>query len=158
MEVLPAHDLLVTHDTHDVVTIRDEAETDGESNDSNLPQWHRGFRSDSLTSRPGRVHGSPDTNSVTDIVGSVSKGCGAGGDDLNKRVEILDLVLVLGCVFVHTFHAATFWSAQDTELRLVNIVVHTVESGDDNHCREALHEGFHVVYLVDGTCTWWVAV
>ena len=69
---------------HNVVTVSDETETDSQGNDGNLPQGHISLSADSLTGRPSRVHGSPDTDSVADIVGTVSEGSGTGGDDLNE--------------------------------------------------------------------------
>lgn len=91
--------------SHDVVSVSDETNADGQSDNSDLPQRNIGFGADSLTGVPSRVHGGPNTNSVSNIVGAVSEGSSAGSDDLNKGVEVLDLIGVLWCVGVDTVHA-----------------------------------------------------
>ena len=149
---------LVTHNTHDVVSVCDETDTDRQSNDSNLPKRDRSPRSDCCASRPSRVHSSPHTDGVTNIVGSVCERCGTGCDDLDERVEVFDLVLVLGSMCVNTVHTATFWSSEDTELSLVDVVVETVHTSNDNHCRKTVGKGLQVVQFVDRSCTWWVVV
>lgn len=87
---------LVTHDLHDVVSVGDETDTDGQGHDGDLPRGNILLRLDSLAGLPCSVHTSPDTDGVSDIVGAVSERCGTGSDDLDERVEVLDLVLVLG--------------------------------------------------------------
>lgn len=64
---------LVTHDLHDVVSIGNEPETDSEGHDGDLPERNIGLGGDGLTGGPGTVHTSPDSNSISDIVGSVSE-------------------------------------------------------------------------------------
>jgi hypothetical protein len=137
--------------SHDVVTVSDETEADSQGDDSDLPQRNICLGADSLASGPSRVHGSPDTNGVANIVSTVGEGCSAGSDDLNEGVEILDLVGVLGCICVNTLHAAAFRSSEHTDLRTVDIVRHAVQSTDDDLGREADEGSLHVVKLVDGS-------
>jgi hypothetical protein len=101
---------------HDVVTVSDETEADGQGDDSDLPQRNVCFGADSLTSGPSRVHGSPDTDGVTDIVGTVREGGSAGGDNLDEGVQVLGLVGILGSVSVNALHTTTFGSAENTDL------------------------------------------
>lgn len=138
---------------HDVVTVSDETEANGEGDDSNLPGVDIGVLLDRLASGPGTVHSSPDTDSVTNIVGTVSERGSAGSDDLDERVQVLDLVGVLGSVAVDTVHAATLRSVVDTDLSGVDVVVETVHEGDNDVGRKTLEVGNHVVLLVDGTST-----
>ena len=65
---------------------------------------------------PGGVHTGPDTNSIADIVGTVGKGRGTGGDNLHEGVEVFGLVGILLGVGVYALHAATFGSAEHTDL------------------------------------------
>lgn len=88
----------------------------------------------------------------------MSEGGSAGSDDLDEGVQVLDLVGVLGGVGIDTVHAATLRSAEDTNLSLVDIVVHTVESSDDDHGGETDAEGLEVMKLVNGTGTHGVLV
>lgn len=74
---------------------------------------------------------------------------GAGGDDLDERVGVLDLIGVLLGGSVDALHALTLGGTGDTGLGSVNVVVQTVESADDNHGGDALEENLHVVELVD---------
>lgn len=149
---------LVTHDLHDVVTVGDETEADGEGNDGDLPELDRDLLIAGLASAPGLVHGGPDTDSVTDIIGTVGERSSAGSDDLDEGVEMLDLIGVLGGVGVDTVHATSLRSTEDTDLGLVDVVVHTVESSDNDHGGQADEEGLEVVELVDGTGTHGVLV
>lgn len=149
---------LVAHDLHDVVAISDEADADGEGHDGNLPQRNGSLGTSSLASGPSSVHDSPDTDGVADIVGTVSEGSSAGSDDLDKRVQELDLVGVLLGVVVDASHALALGGALDANLSGVNVVVGTVEESGDNHGRNALAEGDEVGSLVDGTGTHAVVV
>lgn len=143
---------------HDVVAVSDETETDSQGNDGDLPQGHISLSADSLTSRPSRVHGSPDTDSVADIVGTVSEGSGTGGDDLHEGVEIFYFVGVLFRVRVDAIHAATLRSSEDTDLSAVDVVRHAVEGSDNDLSGEANDDSLQVVTLVDGTGTKLVVV
>jgi hypothetical protein len=136
---------------HDVVSVGDESETDGQRHDGNLPKWDLLLRSDSLAGVPGTVHTSPDTDGVTDIVGTVSERSSASSDDLDEGVEILDLVGVLGSMSINAVHTTALRSTENANLSLVDIVVHTVETGDDNIGGEAVAEGSKIVALIDGT-------
>lgn len=138
---------------HDVVTVSDETETDSQGDDSDLPQGHISLSADSLTSRPSRVHGSPDTDSVTDVVGTVSEGSGTGGDDLHEGVEVFNFVGVFFRVRVNAVHSATFRSSEDTDLSAVDIVRHAVKSTDNDLSRKTNADGLEVVTFVDGACT-----
>lgn len=135
---------------HDVVTVSDETEANSQSDNSNLPGSDIGLGGSGLASRPGTVHTSPDANSVANIVGTVSERGSAGSDDLDEGVEMLDLVGVLLGVAVHALHAATLGRSGNADLGSVDVVVGTIESGDDNHGGNALEEGNQVVSLVDG--------
>lgn len=112
--------------SHDVVTVSDETETDGQSDDSDLPQGHICLGADSLASGPSRVHSSPDTNSITNVVSTVGERRGAGSDDLNEGVKVFDLVRVLRSVLVHAFHATALRSSKHTDLSAVDIVGHAI--------------------------------
>jgi hypothetical protein len=136
--------------SHNVVAVSDETEADGQGDDSDLPQRHVSLSTDGLTSRPSGVHGSPDTDSVADIVGTVSEGCGTGCDNLDERVKILNFVGVLGSMLVDACHAATLRSSENTDLSAVDVVRHTVQSTDDDLSRKANDSSFEVVTLVDG--------
>ena len=141
---------LVTHDLHDVVSISDETKADGQGNNSNLPQLDGDLGLAGLAGAPGRVHGGPDTDSVTDIVGTVGERGSAGSDDLDKAVEMLDFIGVLCGVGVDTVHATSLRSSENTDLGLVDVVVYTVEHSDDSHGWEADTHGLEVVEFVDG--------
>jgi hypothetical protein len=144
--------------SHDVITISDETEADGQGDDSDLPQGYRSLGTNSLASGPSRVHSSPDTNSVTDVVSTVCEGGGAGGDDLHEGVKVFNLVRVLRSVRVYTFHTATLGSSEDTDLRAVDIVRHAVEGSDDDLGGNTDKGSLHVVKLVDGACSELVVV
>lgn len=138
---------------HDVVTVGDETEADGQGHDGDLPELDGGLGLVGLAGRPGLVHGTPDTDRVTDIVGAVSEGGSAGGDDLDEGVQVLDLVGVLGGVAVDAVHAGALRGSHDTDLGLVDIVVDTVEGDDDGDGGEADQEGLEVVEFIDRTGT-----
>jgi hypothetical protein len=123
-----------------------------------LPQRNIRLGADGLASGPSRVHGSPDTDGITHIVGTVCERCSAGSDDLNEGVEVLDLVGVLGCICVNTLHATTFRSSEHTDLRTVNIVGHAVQRADNDLGRKADEGSLHVVKLVDGSSSELVVV
>lgn len=136
--------------SHDVVTVSDETEADRQSDDGDLPQRDRGLGADSLASRPSRVHGSPDTDGVSDVVGTVCEGSSAGRDDLHEGIEVFDFVAVLGRVRVHAVHAAAFRSSENADLSAVDIVRHAIEGADDDLSWDADEGGLEVVELVDG--------
>jgi hypothetical protein len=75
---------LVTHDLHDVVSVCDETEGEGGGEDSKLPDGDGGLGCRGVTSVPGRVDDSPGTDSVTDIVGTVSERGSAGSKNLDE--------------------------------------------------------------------------
>lgn len=87
---------LITHDLHDVVAVGDEAETDGQGNDGDLPERDVSLGRDGLAGLPCAVHAGPDADGVADVIGAVGEGRGAGGDDLDEGVEIFDFVAVFG--------------------------------------------------------------
>lgn len=118
---------LVTHDLHDVVSVCDETEANGEGHDRNLPKGNLLLRLDGQAGLPCAVHTSPNTDGVSDIVSTVSERGGTGSDDLDERVEIFDLVLIFGGVGVNSLHAAAFRGAENTDLGAMDIVVDTVE-------------------------------
>lgn len=64
---------LVAHDLHDVVTVGDESKRQSSREDSQLPDGDGSLGLGSVTSAPGRVDDSPRTDSVTNIVGTVSE-------------------------------------------------------------------------------------
>lgn len=141
---------LVTHDLHDVVSVGDETNADGQRHDGNLPHGDGSLLLGSLTGRPGGVHDGPGTDGVTDIVGAMGEGGSAGSDDLDKGVEVLDLVGVLFGVVVDAGHAASLGGAFDADLGSVDVVVGAVEEGGDEEGGGTLEEGDDVGGLVDG--------
>jgi hypothetical protein len=64
---------LVTHDLHDVVAVCDETKRERGGENSKLPDGDRSRGRRGLASVPGAVDDSPRTDSVTDIVGTVSE-------------------------------------------------------------------------------------
>lgn len=138
---------------HDVVTIGDETDADHSGDNTNLPQRNLGLLLGRSASGPSSVHTSPDTDSVTDIVGTVSERSSASSDDLNERVQVLNLVGVLGSMLVDAGHTATFGSGLNTHLGSMNVVVSTVEESDDDLGGNTLENGDQVVSLVDRTGT-----
>jgi len=115
-----------------------------------LPKRNFGLGGAGVSGGPSGIHACPDTNSVTNIIGTVGKRSSTGGDDLYVRVKMFDLVGVLGSVTVDTLHATTLGGVVDTDLGGVDIVVRAVQKGDNDHGREALDGGDQVVCLVDG--------
>lgn len=71
---------------HDVVSVGDEPDTDGQRHDGDLPQGNGVFSGAGGARGPGGVHGGPDTDSVTNVVGTVGERRGASGDDLDVGV------------------------------------------------------------------------
>lgn len=142
---------LVTHNLHDVVTIGNETERQGGRENSKLPNWHWRFGCGGRARIPCSVDDSPGADSVTNIVGTVSEGGSAGGENLDERVGVLDLVGVLGSMAINTLHTLALRSTVNTSLGGVDIVVDTVESTDNDHGRDALEGDDHVVLLVDLT-------
>lgn len=135
---------------HDVVTIGDETDRDGERENGNLPERDGSLGSSSAASGPSTIDDSPRTDRVTDIVGTVSERSSASSEDLDKRVGVLDLVGVLLGVSVDASHALTFGSTSNTRLSGVDVVVHTVEKTADDHGGDTLEEeDLHVAHLVD---------
>lgn len=67
---------------HDVVTVCDETDADGQSHHSDLPKRNFLLGLRSGASAPGSVHASPDTNSVTNIVRTMGKRRGTCSDNL----------------------------------------------------------------------------
>lgn len=104
---------------HDVVTVGDETDTNGQSNHSDLPERHRLARLGGGTSAPGSVHTGPDTDSVADIVGTVGERGGTGSDNLDEGVQVFGLVGVLLGVVVDAGHTLAFGSALNTDLSVV---------------------------------------
>jgi hypothetical protein len=107
---------------------------------------------------PCSIHTSPDTDSVTDVVSTVSEGSSAGSDDLDEGVEEFDLVLILRSMRVHAIHATTFRGTENADLSLMDVIVDTIGEGNDNHGRETNAEGLEVVSFVHGASTIRVAV
>ena len=131
------------------ISVCNETETDGESHNSDLPEGNFFLGSDSLSSSPCTVHTSPDTDSVSDIIGSVSERSSASCDNLHERVEVFNFIWVFLGLVVDFVHAATFRCTEDSDLCAVNIVVETIEEGDDDVGWETDAEGSEVVNFVD---------
>jgi hypothetical protein len=142
---------LVTHDLHDVVTVCDEAERQGSGENSQLPDGDGSLGLGGVSGGPGRVDDSPGTDSVTDIVGTVSERGSAGSENLDEGVGVLDLVGVLLSVAVDASHAGTLGSSVNTSLGSVNVVVDTVEAANHEHGRDTLEGDEHVLLFVDLT-------
>lgn len=142
---------LVTHDTHDVVSVGHETHHEDQCKNSDLPQRDGLLGLRGVAGVPGTVDDRPRSHCVSNIVGAVGKGGGASGDELDERVGVLDFVRVLGRVGVHSLHSVALWGALETGLCCVDVVVHSVESCDDKHSRHSLQHALHVVGLVNGT-------
>jgi len=142
---------LVTHDLHDVVTVGDETERQCGGKNSQLPDRNRCLGLSGVTGGPGRVDDSPGTDGVTDIVGTVSERSSAGGENLDERVGVLNLVGVLLSVAVDALHTSALGGSVNTSLGSVDVVVDTVQGTDHNHSRDALEGDQHVLLLVNFT-------
>jgi hypothetical protein len=101
---------------HDVVSVSDETNADCQGDNGDLPKRNLLLGLGGVASAPGGVHTSPDTDGVTDIVGTVREGGSAGGDNLDEGVQVLGLVGILGSVSVNALHTTTFGSAENTDL------------------------------------------
>ena len=139
------------HTLHDVVTVCAETDGNAKSQDGELPHRHGRLGGSGCASGPGGVNGSPGTDRVTNVVGTVSERSSASSDDLNERVGVLDLVGVLLRSGVDALHALTLGSTVDTTLGRVNIVVETVQETDSDNGRKALEHALHVAELVNLT-------
>jgi hypothetical protein len=64
---------LVTHDLHDVVTVGDETKRQSGRQDSQLPDRNGSLGGGGFAGVPCTVDDSPGTDSVTNIVGTVSE-------------------------------------------------------------------------------------
>ncbi len=143
---------------HDVIAVGDETNADHSSGGTQLPERDIGLGGTGASGRPSSVHASPDTDGVADIVGTVGERSSAGSDDLDVRVEMLNLVGVLGGVAVDALHAAAFGGVVDADLSGVDVVVGAVEEGNNDLGGDALDEGSKVVDLVEGAGAELVAV
>ena len=118
---------------HDIIPISQQTNRNSSRQNSKLPQRNRRLGLGRITSRPSRVNDSPRTNRVTNIIGAMGKRSSASGENLNKRVGMLDLVGILLGVGIHAGHALAVRGASDAGLRGVDVVVHAVEGAADNH-------------------------
>lgn len=144
---------LVTHDLHNVETVGAQTQRDGKRQDGQLPWLDGELGSGGVSSLPGRVDDGPWSNRVSDIIGTVGKRGGTGGDDLDKRVGMFDLVGILVGIAVNLLHSSTFRGTGDTRLSGVDIIVDTVHETDDDLSRDSLDDGLDIVQLVNGTGT-----
>jgi hypothetical protein len=142
---------LVTHDLHDVVAVCDETKRKRGGENSKLPDGDRSRARRSHASVPGAVDNSPRTDSVSDIVGTVSERGSASSENLDERVGVFDLVGILGGVAVDTSHTLTLGGAFNTSLCSVDVVVCAVEDTDNEHGGNTLEGDDHVLLLVDFT-------
>lgn len=142
---------LVAHDLHDVVAVCDETNRNGGREDGKLPDRDGSVLGRGLAVHPGVVNHRPRSDRVTNIVGAVSKRCSASSENLDKRVDVLDLVGVLLRVGIDTLHANTFGSSVDTGLSGVDVVVETVEKTDGDHGGDTFEESHNVLALVNFT-------
>lgn len=134
---------------HDVVAIGDQTNTDSQGQNGKLPNLYLSLGRGRAASLPCGVDDGPGTDRVSNVVGAVCKGGGAGGQDLDEGVGVLDLVAVLGGVGVDPGHALTLGRARDAGLRRVDVVVETVQGADHHHGGQALDQADDVVALVD---------
>lgn len=142
---------LVTHDSHDVVTVEDESSNEDQGDDGNLPEWDGELGCSSVTGVPGAVDDGPRRDGVSDVVGAVSEGGCAGSDQLDEGVGVLDLVGVLCSVRVDLLHTCALWGTLKASLGSVDVVVHTVEGTGDKHGGHTLAENLDVMKLVNST-------
>lgn len=144
----------VTHDLHDIEAVSHKTDGQSERQNSELPDWHSGFRLRGIASLPSSIDDSPGASSVTNIIGTVSEGRSACGDDLYERVCVLNLVGILLRVRVSALHTASLWRALDTSLGSMNVVVDAIEKADDDHCGQSFEEeDAHILELVNLTLT-----
>lgn len=88
----------------------------------------------------------------------MGEGGGTGGQNLNERVGVLDLVGVLLGVGVDPFHPRSFGGSGDSSLGGVNVVVHTVQRSANDHGGNTFEDDPDVVEFVNGTGTHGVLV
>ena len=81
------------------IAVSDESDANRECDDGDLPKGNLFFRSDSLSSAPRAIHTCPDADCISDVIGAMSEGCCAGRNDLDKRVEVFDLILIFWCLY-----------------------------------------------------------
>lgn len=138
----------VAHDLHDIVAIRDKAQRKSCREHSKLPERNGCFGPRSFTSVPSTVDDGPGSNSITNIISTVCKGCGASSDNLNERVCVLNFVRVFLGMAVDTLHAFSFGGTMNSSLGSVNVVVDTIKSTDHDHSGNSFDGNDHVLSLV----------
>lgn len=143
---------------HDVVHVENKPGANCNCDDSQLPDGNGGLSGRDIASLPGGVNRGPRADGVPDIIGAVGERCGAGSDDLDKRVPVLDLVRVLFSVRVYALHAGALRRARDAGLCGMNIIVHTIECTGNDHSRNPLYDNDHIAELVDLTCAYGIVV
>jgi hypothetical protein len=83
----------------------------------------------------------------------MSERSSASSNDLNKRIEVLNLIGVARSMSINTGHALSFRGTEHTKLSLVDIVVETVHKTDNDASGDTLQDSLDVVDLVDGAST-----
>lgn len=79
---------LVAESTHDVVAVRPETNDDTGTAKSQDPRWH-GDTGANVVCLPDEVDCGVGANGIGHVVGTVCKGCGRGGEDLEEGVSVL---------------------------------------------------------------------
>jgi len=135
----------------DMWLLTTKSEGDSEREDSELPERNRCGLRGSRTGVPCTIDDSPRTDRVTDVVGAVGERSGTGGDDLDERVGVLNLVGVLLSMGVDALHTLTIGSTLNTVLSGVDVVVDTIESTNSDLGRQTDEGTLDVVNFVELT-------
>lgn len=138
----------IKHTLHNVITVSDETERNRETQNAELPLGDGGLGLEGVAGGPGGVDDGPGADGVADVVGAVGEGGGAGREHLDERVQVLDLVGVLGRVRVDALHAPAVGRAVDAVLRRVDVVVEPVQERRRGQGRGAREQRPHVLGLV----------
>jgi hypothetical protein len=83
------------------VAVGGETDDEHDTSEDELPDLGRSVLAERVSGRPDGVDGGEGTDGVGEIVGAVGKGGRAGGENLEERVEVLGLVVVLDGGSVH---------------------------------------------------------
>lgn len=111
----------VSEDSHDVVSVGSQSEDDHGSSESEDPDGSLSLGGQGSSGFPNGVDGRVRTDSVGDIVSSVSEGSSAGGENLEEGVEVLGLVGVLLSGRVHSLESRDLGLGSSFGLEGVNV-------------------------------------
>ncbi|GAO47292.1 hypothetical protein G7K_1501-t1 [Saitoella complicata NRRL Y-17804] len=120
----------VSEVTHDVVTVGRETDNDGGTTERENPDGDIGLGARNNTTLPNLVDNDKGTDSVGDIISTVSERRGTSRQNLQERVEVLSLVIILRSTSVHLSDAngTLVTSVLGTSLLVDDVHLHTTES------------------------------